>query len=181
MWLGHKARSPQRIPKVMQLLTTIAIPLSWLWREVWKCKRRIANIILVWADRQNHSGHLSTMVTPAPTDQRLRIHPAVHPACGRRQSYQRPHPSSAWILLPFVAKDQEDFFCCPCKVKGFFLLLDAAPLRGTEFSATPSRKIRRQCHNFLKCHPVSSTIVQAGNITFPSFLPVHSFPCLEKY
>lgn len=181
MWFDHKPQRPQRIPKVMQLLTAVDIPPSWLWREVWKRERRIVNFILVWAERQikslrapRHNGNSSTHWSETQG-------PHTSTLCTRQKAVI-PEATSFLCLHPsfLCGKGPRRYFCCPCKVQGSFLFLDAALLRGTKFSATPSRKIRRQCHGFLKCHPVSSTIVQAGSITFPSFLPVHSFPCLEK-
>lgn len=182
MWYDqNKAQSPWRIPEVMQLLTTVNIPLSRLWRKVWKCETRIVNVILVWAERQ----------TKSPRTSQYNGNSSIHwsdtqqpPSCTLHmwQKAVIPEATSFLCLHPYFpcGKGPGSFFCCPCKVQGSFPLLDAAPLRGTEFSAAPSRKIWRQCHGFLKCRPVSSTIVQAGSITFPSFLPVYSFPCLEN-
>lgn len=184
MWYDqNNALSSWRIPEVRQLLTTANIPLSQLWRKVWKRKTTIFNVLLDWAERQtamvgrrrqNFPGRLSTAVTPTSACRILSSHPEVSSTCG-----EGSHTSVLASFLPLWQRTRERFFC-PCKVQGSFLLLDAALLRRKMFSATPSRKIRRQCHSFLKCHPVSSTIVQSGSITFPSFLPVHSFPCLEN-
>lgn len=115
---------------------------------------------------------------PASTDHTAAIQQPG--PCWAESTHTRGHilPPLASFLPLEQRKGQ--LFCCLCKVQGSFLLLDAAPWKGTYFSATPSRKVWRQCHRSLKCCPVSSTIVQAGNITFPSFLPVYSFPCLEN-
>lgn len=176
MWFGHKPQRPQRIPKVMQLLTAVDIPPSWLWREVWKRERRIVNFILVWAERQIKSlGHLSTMVTPAPTDQRLGGHTPVRSARDRRQSYQRPHPSSACILLSFVAKDQEDIFAVFARYKDLFYSLMLPYWEGQSFQPLQARKYEGSAMVFLNVILFPAQLCKLAVLpSLPSFLYTHS-------
>lgn len=151
------------------------LPLQWVSRKVWKCETRIVNVVLVWVERQTKSPRISQ-------------YSSIHWSAATQQYARRVAEGTQIIghilplLEPFPLLWQRTRELFSLSLQGTWpsLLLDNAPLRGTEFSATPSRKIWRQWHSFLKCRPVSNTIVQAGNITFPSFLPVHSFPCLEN-
>lgn len=127
----YKALLPQKVPVVIQSLTTVNILLLPLRRKVWRHETRTVDFTLLWAKRQsavitrrrqNCPGPLSIMVTPASADEIQSSHPGTCSTWSRKHSYQRPHPSSTCILPSLMAKD-----------KGAFLL----SLQGTRIFSTP--------------------------------------------
>lgn len=115
------------------------------------------------------------MVTPAPTDQTLRNHPAVHSACGRRQSYQRPHPSSACILLSFVAKEQKDFFAVLAREKELFSSFMLPYREGLSFLPLQAGKYEGSAAVFLNVILFPAQLCKLAVLpSLPSFLYTHS-------
>lgn len=141
--------------------------------KMWK---KIVSIILVWAERKTKSLRASQYNGNTSIPWSDPQEPRSSTLCRwKKPVIQRPHPSSACILLSFVAKNQKDFFAVLAREKDLFYSLMLPYWKGQSSLPLQAGKYEGSAMVFLNVILFPAQLCKLAVLpSLPSFLYTHS-------